>query len=125
MKLTDTVHVAPAASDDPQVLDSPNPAAAEIEEIEAAAVPVFLTVTVCAALVVFTVWLPNDSEDGDAVSVALPVPPLPPEPSKIWNSDTCAALQPVLAVNESCRYWSFVPEGRVKLTVLPVAGLKV
>jgi len=42
-----------------------------------------------------------------------------------WNSETCAAGQPVLAVKTSLMFRAVVPAGRVKLTVLPVAGLNV
>ena len=66
----------------------------------------------------------KDSEVGEADSVALPVVP-PPEPGKISNSESCAAVQPLFAVKDNSRYWSFVPDGRLTLTVLPVAGLNV
>jgi hypothetical protein len=46
VKVTDAVHEAPAASELPQVLLSPNGDADEIEEIAAAAVPVLEMVTV-------------------------------------------------------------------------------
>src|ERR1700722_11157705 len=42
-----------------------------------------------------------------------------------WNSDSWAASQPVLAVKFSCTYWALVPDGRLMVTVLPVAGLNV
>jgi hypothetical protein len=42
-----------------------------------------------------------------------------------WNSESCAAGQPVLAVKTSLTFRAVVPAGRLKLTVLPVAGLKV
>ena len=71
-----------------------------------------------------TFSLPNDTEVGEAVSVALPVLP-PPEPGKIWSSESCAAVQPLFAVKDNSRYWSFVPDGRLNDTVLPVAGLNV
>ena len=48
-----------------------------------------------------------------------------PLPGKISNSASCAAVQPLLAVKDSSRYWSFVPDGRLKLTVFPVDGLNV
>jgi hypothetical protein len=47
------------------------------------------------------------------------------DPPKTWNSDNCAADQPVLAVKLSCTYWALVPEGRLIVTVFPVEGLKV
>jgi len=71
-----------------------------------------------------TPWLPKDNEVGEAVNVALPVLP-PPEPGKISNSESCAAVQPLFAVKDSSRYWSVVPDGRLNDTVLPVDGLKV
>jgi hypothetical protein len=51
-KVADTEHEAPAAREEPQVVVSANGAAALIEEIDAAAEPVFEIVTVWAALVV-------------------------------------------------------------------------
>jgi hypothetical protein len=124
VNVTDTVHDAPAARELPQVVVSANGDPVVIEEIAAAAVPVLAIVTDCAALLDPTVSLPNDKEVGDAVSVALPLLP-PPEPGKISNSDSCAAVHPLFAVKDNSRYWSFVPDGRLTLTVLPVAGLKV
>src|ERR1700735_905493 len=44
---------------------------------------------------------------------------------KTWNSESWAAGQPVLAVKLSWTYWALVPDGRVIVTVLPVAGLNV
>ena len=73
--VTLTVQEAPAASEVPQLFDSPNGPVTPIDDIAAAADPVLLTVTVRAALVEPTFWLPNDSLDGDAVSGAVPVPP--------------------------------------------------
>ena len=55
VNVTDAVHDAPAARLLPQVLVSPNGEPALTDEIEAATVPVFFTVTVCAALVEPTV----------------------------------------------------------------------
>jgi hypothetical protein len=95
-----------------------------MEDIDAAAVPVLLTVTVWEELVEPTFSLPNDSLDGDAVSVAVPVDP-PPEPGKISNSETWAAGQPVLPLKSSSRYRSLVPDGSGMVTVLPVDGLNV
>jgi len=66
-----------------------------------------------------------------------PPPPRVPEPSprdpqgqadqeaKISNSDSWAAFHPVFAVKLSRTYRADVPAGRVMVTVLPVAGLKV
>ena len=50
--VTEAVHDAPAASELPQVSVCANGAAALIEEMAAAALPVFEIVTDCAALVV-------------------------------------------------------------------------
>jgi hypothetical protein len=75
LKVTLTVQDALAAIDVPQVLVSANGAPAETEETVAAALPVLVTVTVCAELVEPTASLPNANEAGDAVSVALPPPP--------------------------------------------------
>jgi hypothetical protein len=41
-----------------------------------------------------------------------------------WNSETCAADQPLLAVKLSWTYWADVA-GNVMVTVFPVDGLKV
>ena len=46
-------------------------------------------------------------------------------PENTWNSESCAAGQPVLAVKFSRKLVALVPDGKLKLTVLPVAGLKV
>jgi hypothetical protein len=123
LKVTLTVQDAPAAMELPQVLVSANGAAVEIEETAAATEPVLVTVTDCAALVEPTASLPKATDVGDAFSVAVPVEL--PEPGKISNSETCAALHPVLPVNDSWRYWSLTPDGRLKLTVFPVAWFKV
>jgi hypothetical protein len=71
------------------------------------------------------VVLANDRLDGDAVSALLGLVPPPPEPGKISNCDSWAALQPVLAVKDSSTYWALVPDGRLIVTVLPVDGLNV
>src|SRR6202020_636996 len=114
----------PAAMEPPQVLVSANGALALTEETVAAVLPGLETVTVCAALVDPVVTLPNDRLVADAVS-GLPVGPVPPPPGKTSNSDSWAAVQPVLPVKLSSTYWSLVPDGRVIETVLPVEGLKV
>jgi hypothetical protein len=103
--LTETVQFAPAARLDPQVLVCENGPVVATEEIAAAAVPVLVTVTVWAALVEPTVVLPNVSDVGEADNVALP-PPDDQLPGKISNSETWAAVQPVLAVKLSCTYWA-------------------
>lgn len=125
LKDTVAVHDAPEARVLPQVLDSPNGDPALIELIDADAPPVLVIVTFCPALVEPTVWLPKDTEVGDAVRVAVGGGVLPPEPGKICSSDNCAAVQPLFAVNDNSRYCSFVPEGRLTDTVFPVAGLNV
>jgi hypothetical protein len=122
--VTPTVQEAPAASDVPQLFDSPNGPVTPIDDIDAAAVPEFDTVTDCDELVEPTFSLPNDSLDGDAVR-AVPVGPVPPPPGKTSNSDSCAAVQPVLPVKLSSTYRSLVPDGRLIVAVLPVDGLKV
>src|ERR1700722_17630681 len=65
--VTLTVQEAPAASEVPQLFDSPNGPVIPIDDIAAAADPPLLIVTVRAALVEPTFSLPNDSLDGDAV----------------------------------------------------------
>jgi hypothetical protein len=74
--VTLTVQDAPAAIDVPQVLLCAKSPVTETLAAEAVALPVFVTVTACAALVVFTAWLANVSEEGLALSVAVLVPPL-------------------------------------------------
>ena len=44
---------------------------------------------------------------------------------KTSNSETWAPFWTLLAVKDSCTYWSLLPAGRVTETVLPVAGSKV
>ena len=85
--VTPTVQEAPAASEVPQLLDSPNGPVTPIDDIETALVPGLVTVTDCDELVEPTFSLPNDSLDGDAVS-AVPVGPVPPPPGKTSNSDS-------------------------------------
>ncbi len=95
-----TVQEAPAASDVPQLFDSPNGPVTPIEDIDAAVVPGLVTVTDWAELVEPTFSLPNDSLDGEAVSALGPPPP--PPPGKTSNSESWAADQPVLPVKLSC-----------------------
>jgi hypothetical protein len=123
VNFTLTVQEPLAAMEVPQVLVWLNGPLALTEETEAAVLPGLDTVTVWAVLVDPTVVLANDRLDGDAVS-ALPPPDEPP-PEKTSNSDSWAALQPVLAVKDSSTYWALVPDGRLIVTVLPVDGLNV
>jgi hypothetical protein len=67
VNFTLAVQDEPAASEDPQVFVSANGAPAAIDERLAVAVPVLVTVTVWAALVDPTAWLPNARLDGEAV----------------------------------------------------------
>ena len=119
-----TVQEAPAASEVPQLLVSPNGPVTPIEDIDTAVVPGLVTVTDWVELVEPTFSLPNDSLDGEAVSAPPPVDP-PPPPGNTSNSESWAALQPVLPVKLSSTYRSLVPDGRLIVTVLPVDGLKV
>ena len=123
--LTLTVQVPPAAMEVPQVLVWLNAPVTDTPETVAAVVFGLETVTVCAALVEPTVVLANDRLVGDAVSGELVPPPPVPLPGKTSNSDSWAAVQPLLAVKLSSTYWALVPDGRLIVTVLPVAGLKV
>jgi hypothetical protein len=70
VKVTETVHEAPAARLPPQVLVSLKPVPAVIDEIVADALPVFFTVTVCGAEDDPVDTEPKASELGVAVSVA-------------------------------------------------------
>src|SRR5580692_1593936 len=118
-----TVQDPPAAMELPQVLVSLNGPLALTDDTDAATVPEFDTVTVCAELVDPTASLPNETLAGDADSELLP--PLDPPPGNTSNSDSCAADQPVLPVKLSSTYRALVPDGRLIVTVLPVDGLKV
>ncbi len=89
LNVTLTVHEAPAAIAVPHVFVCANGAATEIDDTVALTVPVFLTVTVCAADVVPTVWLPNASDVGRGGRASHCRRHR--EPPKISNSDTCAA----------------------------------
>ena len=118
-----TVQEPPAAMELPQVLVWLNGPLALTDDTDAATVPEFDTVTVCAELVEPTASLPNETLDGDADSELLP--PLDPPPGKTSNSDSWAADQPVLPVKLSSTYRALLPDGRLIVTVLPVDGLKV
>ena len=67
---TDTVQAAPAASVVPQVVADFTNGAETVSEVRvSAAVPVFLTVTFCAAVVVPTLTDPNAIDVGASESV--------------------------------------------------------
>ncbi len=85
-------------------------------------VPLLVTVTACAGLVLPTVLASNARLAGEAASDTVGAGP--PPPGKIWNSAICAAGQPELAVkfSRTCRAVAVV---RGMVTVLPLAGLKV
>jgi hypothetical protein len=91
VNVTLTVQDAPAAIEAPQVLVDANGPVAETEDTLAAAPPVLVTVTVWAAEVEPTAWLPKDRELGDAASVALP-PELVPVPDRLTELVTPPAL---------------------------------
>src|ERR1700727_2611510 len=83
VNVTLTVHEPPAAIDVPQVLVCANGAPALIEEMLAAALPVLVTVTFWAAVVEPTASLPNATEVGEAVRVALPLLVPVPVPDRL------------------------------------------
>src|ERR1700761_468890 len=83
VKVTLTVHEAPAAIDVPQVLVCANGAPAVTEDTVAAALPVLVIVTFWAAVVEPTASLPNATEDGEAVRVALPLLVPVPVPDRL------------------------------------------
>ena len=83
----------------PQVLVCANGAPALIEDTLAAALPVLVTVTFWAAVVEPTASLPNATEVGDAVSVALPPPELVPVPDRL----TVLVTPPALTVSVPVR----------------------
>src|ERR1017187_2227722 len=88
---------APAAIEAPQVLVDANGPVAETEDTLAAAPPVLVTVTVWAAEVEPTAWLPKDREVGDAASVALP-PELVPVPVRL--NCTLTGHEPFAAIED-------------------------
>jgi hypothetical protein len=92
VNVTLAVQEAPAAIEVPQVLVCANGAPVVTEETVAAALPVLVIVTFCAAVVDPTASLPNATEVGDAVSVALPPPELVPVPDRLTALVTPPAL---------------------------------
>ena len=77
VNVTLIVQLAPAATEVPQVLVWAYCALAAMLVTLSAAVPEFVSVTVCAALLVPTAWLANVRLVGERLTPALP-PPLPP-----------------------------------------------
>ena len=78
VKVTDIEQLAPAATLVPQVLVCTKSAALvpviAMLVIESAAVPPFVSVMAFAALLVFTFWLPNESEVGLSEACETPTP---------------------------------------------------
>ena len=67
--------LAPASNSLPQLLICrKSPLVAKLV-IRSEMLPVFVSVTVCAALVVPTSWDPNDKLGGEKLTSAIPVPP--------------------------------------------------
>ncbi len=124
VKLTEAVQDAPAASVAPQPLVSANGAAAASEEIDAVAVPVLEMVTVCAALVLPSAWLPKDTELGDAVRVGLA---LPVTDMVTFCTISGAAASVTLRRRSAPPFWASSNCAPVSCTVavaqLPVPGL--
>src|ERR1700759_1093930 len=83
VNVTLTVHEPPAAIEGPQVLVCANGAPAGADARRAAALPGLAIVTFWAAAVEPTASLPNATEVGEAVSVALPPPELVPVPDRL------------------------------------------
>src|ERR1700761_5918956 len=102
----------PAAIDVPQVLVCANGAPAVTEDTVAAALPVLVIVTFCAAVVDPTASLPNATEVGDADSVALPPPELVPVPDRL----TALVTPPAVTVSVPVR----LPVGVGANVTLPV-----
>ena len=77
VKVTLMVQVPPAATGEPQVLVCAKGAVAVIEDRFRAAVPLFVTVTVCGALVAFTVSEPKLRRlaESDTAGAPSPMPP--------------------------------------------------
>src|SRR5437660_2191944 len=70
----------PTATELPQLSVSAKSPLVEIVVIAKAAEPVFVSVTVCAALVVPTVWLAKVSEVGERLAIGVGAEPLPVTP---------------------------------------------
>src|ERR1700760_4424435 len=83
VKVTLAVQEAPAAIEVPQVLVCANGAPAVTEDTVAAALPVLVIVTFCAAVVEPTASLPNATEVGEADRGALPPLELVPVPDRL------------------------------------------
>src|SRR5438132_1371591 len=71
----------PTATELPQLSVSAKSPLVEIVVIAKAAEPVFVSVTVCAALVVPTVWLAKVSEAGERLAVVVDAVPVPVRPA--------------------------------------------
>src|SRR6201992_2742406 len=99
VNVTLTVHEPPAAIDVPQVLVCANGAPAVTEDTVAAALPVLVIVTFCAAVVEPTASLPNATAVGDADSVALPLLVPVPVPDRL----TALVTPPALTVSVPVR----------------------
>jgi len=99
-KLTLTVHDAPIAMEVPQVFVWRKSPVTETPETAATAVPVLVTVTACAALVVLSAWLAKVSEVSltlvmTAVSVLPELPTVTESPDakpSLWVTGTEVAL---------------------------------
>src|SRR5579864_3753959 len=75
VKVTLMAQLAPAATEAPQVLVSEYCALATMLVIVRAAAAPLVSVTVCAALVLFRFWLPKAKLVGAKLTPALPLPP--------------------------------------------------
>src|SRR5207249_4957734 len=71
----------PTAKDRKRVVEGKRSRLVESAVIAKAAEPVFVSVTVCAALVVPTVWLAKGSEAGESLAVVVDAGPLPVTPT--------------------------------------------
>ena len=74
VNVTEIWQLAPALAEVPHVLDSAKSPLAEIDAIASATVPVFESITVCAALVVFSVRLAKVKLAGDSDTAGVPAP---------------------------------------------------
>ena len=92
VKVTEIVQLAPAGRLDGQAVVSAKLPEAAMPLIERAPAPVFVKVTVCAALVVPTVWLANVRLVGDKLIVGVAAAAVP-------LSDTACGLAAALSVN--------------------------
>src|SRR5437667_12525333 len=99
--------VPPTATELPQLSVSAKSPLVEIVVIAKAAEPVFVSVTVCAALVVPTVWLAKVSEAGERLAVVVDAVPVPVRPAVCGLPEALSVRSEERRVGKECRSgWS-------------------